>query len=176
MTTKRLGAPYLILLMSVLIAGAGTFSAQADEPGPFEKFFRAMRRGFNEPQHKSSPQRVKHKKTSDTGSPSATADESPSPGSSGGSGSSNSNSNSNSSNSSSSSSSVGKPPNEKNTRGTSRAVTKKGEDLPYGTPVPGKTGFVTSPFSPNSGYIDVRGFAPGTPVKDPYTGKVFLTP
>src|SRR5439155_16140795 len=46
----------------------------------------------------------------------------------------------------------------------------------YGTPVPGKNGFVTSPFSPNSGYIDVRGFAPGTPVKDPYTGKVFLTP
>jgi len=35
---------------------------------------------------------------------------------------------------------------------------------------------VTSPFSPNSGYIDVRGFSPGTPVKDPYTGKVFLTP
>jgi hypothetical protein len=160
MRTKRLGARYLILLMSVLIAGAGTFSAQADEPGPFEKFFRAMRRGFNEPQHKSSAQRVKHKKTSDTGSPAATADESPSPGSS----------------SSSSSSTVGKPPNEKNTRGTSRAVTKKGEDLPYGTPVPGKTGFVTSPFSPNSGYIDVRGFAPGTPVKDPYTGKVFLTP
>ncbi|PYL28246.1 MAG: hypothetical protein DMF45_09810 [Verrucomicrobia bacterium] len=53
---------------------------------------------------------------------------------------------------------------------------KKGDDLRYGTPVPGKNGFVTSPFSPNSGYIDVRGFAPGTPVKDPYTGKVFLTP
>jgi len=48
--------------------------------------------------------------------------------------------------------------------------------LRYATPVPGKNGFVTSPFSPNSGYIDVRGFAPGTPVKDPYTGKVFLTP
>ena len=71
---------------------------------------------------------------------------------------------------------VSKPPNEKNTRSTSKAVTKKGDDLPYGTPVPGKQGFVTSPFSPNSGYIDVRGFAPGTPVKDPYTGKVFLTP
>ena len=57
-----------------------------------------------------------------------------------------------------------------------RAISKKGDDLSYGTPVPGKTGFVTSPFSPNAGYIDVRGFAPGTPVKDPYTGKIFLTP
>jgi len=71
---------------------------------------------------------------------------------------------------------VSAPPSERNTRSTSRALTKKGEDLPYGTPVPGRQGFVTSPFSPNSGYIDVRGFAPGTPVKDPYTGKVFLTP
>jgi hypothetical protein len=57
-----------------------------------------------------------------------------------------------------------------------RATSKKGDDLRYGTPVPGKQGFVTSPFSPQSGYIDVRGFAPGTPVKDPYTGKIFLTP
>jgi hypothetical protein len=55
-------------------------------------------------------------------------------------------------------------------------ASKKGDDLRYGTPVPGKNGFVTSPFSPDAGYIDVRGFSPGTPVKDPYTGKVFLTP
>jgi hypothetical protein len=49
-------------------------------------------------------------------------------------------------------------------------------DLPYGIPVPGKQGLVTSPFSPDSGYIDVRSFPPGTEVKDPYTGKSFLTP
>jgi hypothetical protein len=46
----------------------------------------------------------------------------------------------------------------------------------YGTPVPGKPGFVTSPFAPDSGYVDVTGFPPGTQVEDPYTGKIFLTP
>lgn len=49
-------------------------------------------------------------------------------------------------------------------------------DLPYGTPVPGKPGFVTSPFAPDAGYVQVLGFPQGTPVEDPYTGKIFLTP
>jgi hypothetical protein len=54
---------------------------------------------------------------------------------------------------------------------------KKGKSgLLYGNPVPGKQGLVTSPFSPDNGYIDVRSFPPGTEVKDPYTGKIFLTP
>ena len=49
-------------------------------------------------------------------------------------------------------------------------------DYQYGTPVQGKPGFVTSPHAPYSGYVDVRGFPPGTEVKDPYTGKIFLVP
>jgi hypothetical protein len=49
-------------------------------------------------------------------------------------------------------------------------------DVPYAIPVPGKQGFVTSPFAPESGYIDVHQFPPGTYVKDPFTGKVFRTP
>jgi hypothetical protein len=49
-------------------------------------------------------------------------------------------------------------------------------DVPYGIPVPGKPGFVTSPFAPDAGFVDVRQFSPGTEVKDPYSGKIFLTP
>jgi hypothetical protein len=49
-------------------------------------------------------------------------------------------------------------------------------DVPYGIPVADKPGFVTSPFAPNEGLVDVRAFPSGTEVKDPYTGKIFLTP
>jgi hypothetical protein len=49
-------------------------------------------------------------------------------------------------------------------------------DLPYGIPVSGQKGIVTSPFLPEGGYIDVSSYPPGSAVKDPYTGKVFLVP
>ncbi|HEV2716736.1 MAG TPA: hypothetical protein VGU64_15850, partial [Terriglobales bacterium] len=70
------------------------------------------------------------------------------------------------------------PPGRANVRMT-KAVSggnQQKTNLPYGTPVPGKQWLVTSPFTPDSGYIDVTGFAPGTAVEDPYTGKIFLTP
>ncbi len=57
---------------------------------------------------------------------------------------------------------------------TAPATTAKG-DYPYGVPVPGKPGFVRSPYSPDK-MTDVRGYAPGTEVKDPYTQKIFLVP
>ncbi|HEY2573826.1 MAG TPA: hypothetical protein VGH65_07145 [Verrucomicrobiaceae bacterium] len=47
---------------------------------------------------------------------------------------------------------------------------------PYGKPVPGKKGFVTSPYDDKAGMIDVRDYAPGTKVRDPYTNKIFLVP
>jgi len=50
------------------------------------------------------------------------------------------------------------------------------KDYPYGTAVPNKPGFVTSPHAPYAGYVDVRGIPTGTPVKDPYTQKIFLVP
>jgi hypothetical protein len=49
--------------------------------------------------------------------------------------------------------------------------------LPYGIPVPGRKGMVTSPYTPEEAkYVDVSGFASGSIVKDPYTGKFFLVP
>ena len=57
---------------------------------------------------------------------------------------------------------------------TGPASAPKG-DYPYGVPVPGKPGFVRSPYSPDK-MTDVRGYAPGTEVKDPYTQKIFLVP
>jgi hypothetical protein len=61
-------------------------------------------------------------------------------------------------------------------RPASAPPNKTKRDIPYGIPVPNKPGFVTSPYSPKSGYVDVRGFPSGTEVKDPYSGKTFLTP
>jgi hypothetical protein len=137
-----------VLMMSILLIGAGSGLA---ESGPFENFFHKLRRAFSEPQHKST-HRSSHKQADETTNPT------------------------NAESTAHNANGVSIPPSERNTRTATRAASKKGEDLRYGTPVPGKKGFVTSPFSPDAGYIDVRGFAPGTPVKDPYTGKVFLTP
>ncbi len=49
-------------------------------------------------------------------------------------------------------------------------------DMPYGIPVPGQKGMVISPYSPEGNYVDVSAFAPGSAVKDPYTGKIFRVP
>src|SRR5256885_542154 len=48
--------------------------------------------------------------------------------------------------------------------------------VPTAKPVPGKPGYVFSPFDPGGGYVDVTGYAPGQKVKDPYSGKIFLVP
>jgi len=56
-------------------------------------------------------------------------------------------------------------------------IEKAKADLPYGIPVPGRKGMVTSPYTPDEGkYVDVTDFASGSVVKDPYTGKFFLVP
>jgi|SRR5215475_15216293 len=48
--------------------------------------------------------------------------------------------------------------------------------FPTGKAVPGKPGYVVSPFDKEGRYVDVSGFAPGTKVKDPWTDKIFLVP
>ena len=47
---------------------------------------------------------------------------------------------------------------------------------PTAKPVPGKPGYVFSPFDPSGGYVDVNGYTSGSKVKDPYSGKIFLVP
>ncbi len=62
------------------------------------------------------------------------------------------------------------------TTSTQRTASSQGNDLPYAKPVPGKPGYVFSPFDKNGGYVDVTGYSPGQKVKDPYSGKIFLVP
>ena len=50
------------------------------------------------------------------------------------------------------------------------------ENFPTAKSVPGKSGYVFSPFDTEGRYVDVSGFAPGTKVKDPWTDKIFLVP
>ena len=80
---------------------------------------------------------------------------------------------------------VGQPshsPKEEELTATVRSVSaadvqKAKAGLPYGIPVPGRKGMVTSPYLPEEGkYIDVTDFTSGSIVKDPYTEKFFLVP
>ena len=59
--------------------------------------------------------------------------------------------------------------------GSSRPSTSQ-ENFPTAKAVPGKSGYVFSPFDAEGRYVDVSGFAPGTKVKDPWTDKIFLVP
>jgi len=120
--------------------------------GPFRDFFRALHSTIAHPKEKPPRHRNSHKHN-----------ETP---------------RSDASNSQTSGSPVPAPPGQRDVRwakAVSGASQQKTE-LPYGTPVPGKPGLVTSPFAPESGYVDVTGSPPGTAVEDPYTGKIFLTP
>ncbi|MBL9117619.1 MAG: hypothetical protein JNJ83_21615 [Verrucomicrobiaceae bacterium] len=50
------------------------------------------------------------------------------------------------------------------------------EDLPEGTPLPGRPGLVNSPFAGKHQIVDVSGLKPGQEVKCPYSGKLFRVP
>jgi hypothetical protein len=148
----------IVVCLSVSALLAETEVAEA---GPFEDFFRSIRNSIARPAPRPrtpQPRRRSPKQSNET-PPSDASDTS-------------------SSQASPSPTPAPAPPNRENVRvAKATAARKNGKsDLPYGIPVPGKQGLVTSPFSPDSGYIDVRSFPPGTEVKDPYTGKSFLTP
>jgi hypothetical protein len=139
----------IIVWSIVLIMTTGSDLAKA---GPFRDFFTAVRGAFAQPNEKPRRHRTSHKHN-----------ETPP---------------SDASNNQRSSTPAPAPPDQRNVRMAKAAsgANQEKANMPYGTPVPGKEWLVTSPFAPDSGYVDVTGFPPGTPVEDPYTGKIFLTP
>ena len=120
--------------------------------GPFRDFFRTLRSAIAQPRETPRPHRSahKHKKTPPSDASNSLTSNKPTP----------------------------VPGDQTDVRWAKAASNDNDQktDLPYGTPVAGKPGFVTSPFAPEAGYVEVLGFPPGTPVEDPYTGKIFLTP
>ena len=54
--------------------------------------------------------------------------------------------------------------------------TSSAAQFPVAKAVPGKPGYVFSPYDPNGGYVDVSGYPAGSKVKDPYSQKIFLVP
>jgi hypothetical protein len=126
-------------------------ASDAAKAGPFQDFFRTLRSAIAHPKETPRPHRSAHKrkKTLPSDAPNRQTSDKPTPAPSG-------------------------QPDVRWAKAASIASDQKA-DLPYATPVPGKPGLVTSPFVPDAGYVQVIGFPPGSPVEDPYTGKIFLT-
>ncbi len=56
------------------------------------------------------------------------------------------------------------------------APTQAAPELPYGSSISGRPGFVTSPYAAKHQLVDVTGLPVGMEVKCPYTGKLFRVP
>ncbi|MDQ6809927.1 MAG: hypothetical protein M3Z64_10980 [Verrucomicrobiota bacterium] len=59
---------------------------------------------------------------------------------------------------------------------SARNAGSQSAQFPTAKPVPGKPGYVFSPFDPSGGYVDVSGYPSGSKAKDPYSQKVFIVP
>ena len=139
----------IVVWLSISTLFTATDAAKA---GPFQDFFRTLRGAVAHPKETPRSHRSTHKrkKTSPSDADNSQTSDKPTP----------------------------PPEGQTDVRWAKAGSIANDEksDLPYGTPVPGKPGLVTSPFAPSAGYVQVLGFQPGTPVEDPYTGKIFLTP
>ena len=49
-------------------------------------------------------------------------------------------------------------------------------EFPTAKSVPGKPGYVVSPFDSSGRYVDTSGYTSGSKVKDPWTNKIFIVP
>ena len=49
-------------------------------------------------------------------------------------------------------------------------------EFPTAKSVPGKPGYVISPFDSSERYVDTSGYTSGSKVKDPWTNKIFIVP
>jgi hypothetical protein len=69
------------------------------------------------------------------------------------------------------------PPAQSKTKPSSSSGTSSAQpEFPTAKLVPGKPGYVISPFDSSGRYVDISGYTSGSKVKDPWTNKIFIVP